>query len=162
MLQQCLQYPEGASSQTWPIFNSPCTGLAEPSALVAYVCVTASSKRGREREWCSRNPANDLKYTSSFFFSAAIWAAWCKLNDINVNLLRWMINDRDICSSNEQSLWCSTAGSINMHKEFTVTFAEASQRWRKKGREKSKSVWITAEMEMEDSFIFSSFTFAFL
>lgn len=53
-----------------------------------------------------------------------------------------------VCSTSEESVWCSTAGSVNMHKEFTVTFAEASQdemEKRKAGR--SNSMRVTVEIE---------------
>ena len=62
--------------------------------------------------------------------------------------MQWIIKAGDMCSSGVQSVWCSTAGGINMHKEFTVTFAEASQYEMKKERQgRSKSMRTAAKME---------------
>lgn len=53
-------------------------------------------------------------------------------------------------SYNEASVWCSTAGRTNMHKEFTMTFAEASQYEVRKDRQEEQQDTedrMAAEME---------------
>lgn len=100
------------------------------------MCVRLQAPREDDRE-------NDAVETVLMIYNtpnhlvlrATTRASLCEFDFANVNLLRWIINDRGICSSGEQSVWCRTAGSINMHKEFTVTFAEASQYEMKKERQ---------------------------
>lgn len=120
------------------------------------MCVRLQAPREDDRE-------NDAVETVLMIYNtpnhlvlrATTRASLCEFDFANVNLLRWIINDRGICSSGEQSVWCRTAGSINMHKEFTVTFAEASQYEMKKERQGKASQWGLLLKWKTDSFIFS-------
>lgn len=95
------------------------------------MCVRLQAPREDERENDAVETVLMIYNTPNHF--ATIWATCCKFDYINEILQLWLINDGDICSCADEPVWCSTAGGINMHKEFTVTFAEAIQYEMKKG-----------------------------